>query len=47
MPEGKKITINFTHFDLEDTDLVTKLCYDYVAAYEESAEETIKYGMFL
>ncbi|KAG8593209.1 hypothetical protein GDO81_000765 [Engystomops pustulosus] len=46
VPEGKKITVNFTHFDLEDTDLVTRLCYDYVAAYEESSGVNIKYGPF-
>ncbi|XP_075705835.1 ovochymase-2-like [Rhinoderma darwinii] len=46
VPEGKKITINFTHFDLEDVDIFNKLCYDYVAVYEESSVETIKHGPF-
>ncbi|XP_044133614.1 cubilin-like [Bufo gargarizans] len=46
VPEGKNIVVNFTHFDLEDTDLISKLCYDYVAAYEESSGQAIKYGPF-
>lgn len=29
---------------MEDPDLTTKVCYDYVAAYEEVSEKTVKYG---
>ncbi|XP_069834413.1 ovochymase-2-like [Dendropsophus ebraccatus] len=46
VPEGKKIILTFTHFDLEDVDITSKLCYDYVAAYEESSGQTIKRGPF-
>ncbi|XP_056413289.1 ovochymase-2-like [Hyla sarda] len=46
VPEGKQLIINFTHFDLEDTDIISKQCYDYVAAYEESSGQIIKYGPF-
>ncbi|XP_073446306.1 ovochymase-2-like [Dendrobates tinctorius] len=46
VPEGKKLIINFTHFDLEDVDIITRQCYDYVAVYEESSGKAIKYGPF-
>ncbi|KAM3937400.1 ovochymase-2-like [Leptodactylus fuscus] len=46
VPEGKQIILNFTHFDLEDSDIISNLCYDYVAAYEDSSGGPRKYGPF-
>ncbi|XP_018408776.1 PREDICTED: cubilin-like [Nanorana parkeri] len=46
VPQGKRVTIRFSHFDLEDPDLISKLCYDYIAAYEEVSGRTTKYGPF-
>ncbi|XP_063811710.1 ovochymase-2-like [Pseudophryne corroboree] len=46
VPQEKKMTLKFTHFDLEDPDFMTRDCYDYVAAYEESSGKTVKYGPF-
>ncbi|XP_068136438.1 ovochymase-2-like [Hyperolius riggenbachi] len=46
VPQGKKVTITFTHFDLEDPDLTSKDCYDYVAAYEEISGKVTKYGPY-
>ncbi|KAM4807741.1 ovochymase-2-like [Rhinophrynus dorsalis] len=46
VPQGKQVHLTFTHFDLEDTDLVSKACYDYVAVYEELTGQILKYGPF-
>ncbi|XP_077332677.1 ovochymase-2-like [Lithobates pipiens] len=46
VPQGKRVTIKFSHFNMEDPDLTSTLCYDYVAAYEEVSEKTVKYGPF-
>ncbi|XP_053556761.1 cubilin-like [Bombina bombina] len=46
VPHGKKVTLKFTHFDLEDPDLLTRVCYDNVAAYEEGNQPVLKYGPF-
>ncbi|XP_067441011.1 ovochymase-2 [Thunnus thynnus] len=34
LPFGKKITLNFTHFDLENKDLLTFKCLDNIVVYE-------------
>lgn len=36
LPIGKKITLNFTDFDLEGRDIVTFKCYDNIMVYEIS-----------
>ncbi|KAM5191524.1 LOW QUALITY PROTEIN: ovochymase-2-like [Mantella aurantiaca] len=46
VPQGKRVTIRFSDFDLEDIDLISRLCYDYVAAYEEVSGNTVKYGPY-
>ena len=33
-PLGKKITLTFTHFDLEAKDLLTFKCYDNIMVYD-------------
>lgn len=34
LPLGKKITLAFTHFDLEAKDFLTSKCYDNVVVYD-------------
>ncbi|XP_071359853.1 ovochymase-2 [Trachinotus anak] len=34
LPLGKKITLTFTHFDLEAKDILTSKCYDNVMVYD-------------
>lgn len=34
LPLGKKITLTFTHFDLEAKDILTSKCFDNVMVYE-------------
>ena len=34
LPLGKKITLKFTHFDLEARDLLTFKCFDNIVVYE-------------
>uniref|UniRef100_A0A672HRX5 Zgc:154142 n=1 Tax=Salarias fasciatus TaxID=181472 RepID=A0A672HRX5_SALFA len=34
VPFGKKITLTFTHFDLEGKDLLTSKCYDNIMIYD-------------
>ncbi|XP_040043305.2 ovochymase-2 isoform X2 [Gasterosteus aculeatus] len=36
LPFGKKITLTFTHFDLEAKDLMTSKCFDNMMVYELS-----------
>lgn len=36
VPLGKKITLTFTHFDLEPKDLLSSKCYDNVMLYDLS-----------
>lgn len=33
-PLGKKITLTFTHFDLEGKDILSSKCYDNVMVYD-------------
>ncbi|KAM4706649.1 ovochymase-2-like [Discoglossus pictus] len=46
VPRGKTMTVKFTHFDLEDTDLITRQCYDNIVGYEESNGPVVKYGPY-
>uniref|UniRef100_A0A3Q1JVK3 Ovochymase 2 n=1 Tax=Anabas testudineus TaxID=64144 RepID=A0A3Q1JVK3_ANATE len=34
LPLGKKITLTFTHFDLEAKDILTSKCYDNIMVYD-------------
>lgn len=34
VPFGKKITLKFTHFDLEGKDILTSKCYDNIMVYD-------------
>lgn len=34
VPLGKKITLTFTHFDLEAKDFITSKCYDNVMLFD-------------
>lgn len=34
LPVGKKITLNFTGFDLADKDILTSKCYDNIMVYD-------------
>lgn len=34
LPLGKKITLTFTHFDLEAEDILTSKCFDNIMVYE-------------
>uniref|UniRef100_A0A3Q2VHF8 Zgc:154142 n=1 Tax=Haplochromis burtoni TaxID=8153 RepID=A0A3Q2VHF8_HAPBU len=34
VPSGKKITLTFTHFDLEAKDALTSTCYDNIMVYD-------------
>ncbi|XP_053317572.1 ovochymase-2-like [Spea bombifrons] len=43
---GKKLTLKFTHFEIEDPDIISKSCYDYLAVYEENAGQVIKNGPY-
>ncbi|XP_031759056.1 ovochymase-2 [Xenopus tropicalis] len=46
VPQGKKVHLTFTDFDLEDVDLMTRDCYDYVSAFEERPGQTVTHGRF-
>ncbi|KAM8939404.1 ovochymase-2-like [Pelodytes ibericus] len=46
VPAGKKVTLKFTEFEIEDPDIFTRLCYDYLAAYEENAGIVTKKGPY-
>ncbi|KAM9792333.1 cubilin [Neosynchiropus ocellatus] len=37
VPFGKKITLTFTHFDLEGKDILTSRCYDNIVVYDISS----------
>lgn len=37
MPLGKKITLTFTHFDLEAKDILMFKCYDNIMVYDINA----------
>lgn len=34
LPLGKKITLTFTHFDLEAKDILTSKCFDNIMVYD-------------
>nr|XP_046272112.1 tolloid-like protein 2 [Scatophagus argus] len=49
LPAGKKITLNFTHFDLEPKDILTFKCYDNIMVYDINSATNAqlnKYGPF-
>ncbi|KAF7655501.1 hypothetical protein LDENG_00055110 [Lucifuga dentata] len=45
---GRKITLTFTHFDLEAKDFLTSKCYDNIVVYDISAANALiqKHGPF-
>ncbi|XP_069086366.1 ovochymase-2-like [Pleurodeles waltl] len=45
-PQGKTLTLSFTHFDMEDPGLITGKCLDSVTIYDDSKEDPIIYGPF-
>ncbi|XP_076004105.1 ovochymase-2 [Genypterus blacodes] len=48
LPLGKKITLTFTHFDLEGKDFMTSKCYDNIVVYDINALNMLvqKHGPF-
>lgn len=49
-PLGKKITLNFTHFDLEAKDFLSGKCFDNVVVYEINSVTNAlirQYGKFI
>lgn len=49
-PSGEKITLNFTHFDLEAKDFITSKCYDNIMVYDINSSTNAlneKHGAFV
>lgn len=50
VPDGKKITLTFTHFDVEPVDIFTGRCYDNIVVYDINSvtnEMNQKFGKFM
>lgn len=50
VPEGKKIHLKFTHFDIEPVDIFTSRCYDNIVVYDINSvtnEMNQKFGKFI
>ncbi|KAK6494151.1 ovochymase-2 isoform X1 [Huso huso] len=46
VPAGKRITVNFTHFEVEEPAPFTKKCFDNLVIYDEAAGIAEKYGPY-
>ncbi|XP_051784067.1 ovochymase-2 [Erpetoichthys calabaricus] len=46
VPTGKRITLNFTYFDLEEQDPFTKKCFDNLVVFDVASYGTRKYGPY-
>ncbi|XP_062851362.1 cubilin [Trichomycterus rosablanca] len=46
VPEGKSITLTFTHFDVESKDILLGRCHDNVVIYDGSHPTARKYGPY-
>lgn len=50
LPLGKKITLTFTHFDLEAKDFITSKCFDNIMVYDINSLTNVqiqKHGKFV
>ncbi|MGH0172520.1 UNVERIFIED_CONTAM: hypothetical protein FKN15_063675 [Acipenser sinensis] len=46
VPAGKRITVNFTHFEVEEPAPFTKKCFDNLVIYDEEQGIAEKYGPY-